>query len=170
MGSGISNTGMEEVAHDVTGQMNLAALVASAARGYFPLINSSSSPETGREEGAVETGRERRDTGGSSRPTVALLVLAFLDCGGGARAGAVEPEGIAGCVLDKTGAGVASAKVWVVVGSWEEPETVAEATADGQGAFPFPRFWEEQAREGVLKRITHSFSLVARDGGGRIGR
>ncbi len=88
----------------------------------------------------------------------------------GAWAGAAEPEGIAGRVLDKTGAGMASAKVWVVGGSWEEPETVAEATADGQGAFPFPRFWEEQALEGVLKRITHSFSLVARDGGGRIGR
>ena len=114
-------------------------------------------------------GRERGDARRSSRPTVTLLVLACLAGGVSPRSRAAEPEGIAGRVVDRTGEGMATAKVWVVGGSWEEPEALAETTTDGQGAFSFPSFWEEQARKGLRERIGHSYGLVARDGGGRIG-
>ena len=115
------------------------------------------------------TGRERGNPVASSMPAGALLALFCLACGGPARSRAAEPDGVAGRVVDASGAGVASAKVWVVGGSWEEPEAVAEATTDGQGAFSFPGLWDEQNRKGALKRITHSYGLAARDGDGRIG-
>ena len=105
----------------------------------------------------------------SSMPAGALLALFCLACGGPARSRAAEPDGLAGRVVDASGAGVASAKVWVVGGSWEEPEAVAETTTDGQGAFSFPGLWDEQNRQGALQRITHSYGLAARDGDGRIG-
>ncbi|MEJ7636744.1 MAG: carboxypeptidase-like regulatory domain-containing protein [Singulisphaera sp.] len=99
-----------------------------------------------------------------SRLTGALLALVCLACGGAARSGAAEPEGVAGRVVDHTGAGVASAKVWVVGGSRDEPEAVAEATTDGQGAFSFPGFWEGQARKGPPQE---DHALLQCDGPGR---
>ncbi len=89
-------------------------------------------------------------------------------CGGAAQSRAAEPEGIAGRVVDTTGAGVAAAKVWVVGGGFDDPKAIAEATTDGQGAFSFPDLWGEPDREGTAARLTQPYGLVAQDGG-RIG-
>ena len=102
------------------------------------------------------TGRERRNPVASSMPAGALLALFCLAYGGPARSRAAEPDGLAGRVVDASGAGVASVKVWVVGGSWEEPEAVAETTTDGQGAFSFPGLWDEQNRQRALSSGSHT--------------
>jgi hypothetical protein len=88
---------------------------------------------------------------------------------GAALAQAEKPEGSLGRVVDAGGAGVAAARVWVIGGSLEEPEGVAETSADGQGAFSFPTLWKELRSSDAFKRLRHSYSLAARDGRGRIG-
>ena len=101
--------------------------------------------------------------------TVALLASACFAWCGTTGAQALKPADIAGRVVDEKGAAVASAKVWVIGGSWHEPKNVAEATADSQGSFSFPGFWDEQDRSGALQKITHSYSLAAHDSTGRLG-
>ena len=77
-----------------------------------------------------------------SVPAVVALAVFFLTFDGVARAQTKEPDGIGGHVVDTSGAGVAAAKVWVIGGSWEKAESVAEVTTDGQGAFLFPGLWK----------------------------
>ena len=98
-----------------------------------------------------------------------FLTLVCCACCGATAAFAQEPDGITGRVVDAAGAGVAAAKVWVVGGSWEVAEAVALTTADSKGAFSFPTLWKELKGSGALKRLSHSYSLAARDGRGRIG-
>ena len=88
---------------------------------------------------------------------------------GAALAQAEKPEGSLGRVVDAGGAGVAAAKVWVIGGSMETPEEVAETSADGQGAFAFPTLWKSLRSSDAFKRLRHSYSLAARDSRGRIG-
>ena len=70
--------------------------------------------------------------------TATLLILVGCACCGNAWALEQARTGSAGVWSTRSGAGVAGAKVWVIGGSWEEAEEVAETSADGQGAFAFP--------------------------------
>ncbi len=98
-----------------------------------------------------------------------FVTLVCCACCGAAGASAQESNGVSGRVVDAAGAAVAGAKVWVVGGSWQEPESVAETNADSHGAFSFPTLWQELKGSGALKRLTHTYSLAARDGRGRLG-
>lgn len=106
---------------------------------------------------------------GAPLPVVGLLALAALACGGASGGRAAQPDGVAGRVVDASGAGVAAAKVWAVGGPWGEPEAVAETTTDGHGAFAFPSLWGGPDRQGSRSRLANSYGLIARDGDGRIG-
>jgi hypothetical protein len=105
------------------------------------------------------TGRKSRD--------ISILVC-FAWCGTAA-ALAQEPDGLKGRVVDAAGAAVPGAKIWVIGGSWDEPASVAETTTDSQGSFSFPTVWKELKAAGAFKRLSHSFSLAARDNRGRFG-
>ena len=114
-------------------------------------------------------GRNTWNTRGTFATTAILLILVSCACCGNAWAFEQAADGINGRVVDASGSGVGAAKVWVIGGSWEEPEEVAETSADGQGVFSFPTLWKELKRSSALKRLRHSYSLAARDGRGRVG-
>ena len=48
---------------------------------------------------------------------------------------AAQPGALDGRVVDKAGSPVVGAQVWAIGGSWDEPESAAVATTDGQGLF-----------------------------------
>ena len=115
------------------------------------------------------TGRKTWNARDTFTAITTLLVLVGCARSRNAYAREQAPDGMSGRVVDAGGAGVAAAKVWVIGGSMAEPEVVAETSADGQGAFSFPTLWKDLRTSNALKRLSHSFSLAARDGRGRIG-
>jgi len=112
-----------------------------------------------------------RDRGGPRARSWAIGTILALACGPAAEAAQGQesaPAGIAGQVVDETGAGVAAAEVLVIGGPWDEPEIVAEATTNDLGEFSFPSLWDDQGRGKAGGKGVRSFDLAAR-AGGRIG-
>ena len=93
-----------------------------------------------------------------------------------ATASAQEPRFLAGRVVNKSGKGVAEARVWVVGGPSEATKTIADALTDRDGKFsfgPLPASSQPEKRAMVQVIQASGFDLVARSKDGRfawIGR
>jgi hypothetical protein len=86
---------------------------------------------------------------------------------------------LAGRVVDKSGAGVAAAKVWAIRGTWvwggifdfDEARIVAETTVDGRGKFVLPNLPAHKFENGPWLRsgaYAFRYYLLARAGDGRL--
>jgi hypothetical protein len=114
----------------------------------------------------------------SRRPSQAqggIALTALLGIGlflMGAWAACARREGtLAGRVVDRSGAGVAEAKVWAIGGTEDEPQTVAETTTDAQGKFVLPKL--PPPKIDVTARLrpgayAFGYDVLARAGDGRL--